>query len=1042
MTRASARLARRGPWSLGDDRQKRRGNLSAFCGAVSAVLFAIAVAHAASAAEVDIPIGNKSLPISIQADSATSWKQGAYEVWVLRGRCLLRQGDVVARSAEAVMWIDRAELYSGRNSKVIGYFEGDVTVDFGTTGDPLAAGFTKRGLLKDRSWVGRFHTVGGIDLKAPLTSGEPNVKPAIFDRGSEARTAGLPPLPAAGSPSAVQPAQFAAEVAPPAATPALSPNRRVRLFPRSTSRWNLRSFSEPNSNERITMISSGVQIMVEGLDQLGNISVETDRVVIWSSDLALPGAGGESTVSDDTPVEFYLEGNIVFRQGDRVIYADRMYYNVTQEYGVVLSAELLTPVPQYQGLVRLKADVLQQANRQHFEAYGAAFTGSRLGVPRYWLQAEAVSFDDMQTPLVDPFSNQPLTDPATGEPQVDHRMLAQSRNNFIYLFETPVLYWPKVSTDLTKPSYFIDSVNVRNDGILGTQVLVNFDMYQLLGITNRPPGSTWQLSTDYLSQRGFALGTNGNYMGDTLFGIPGPYYGHFDAWGLRDNGLDTLGADRVNLVPETRNRGRAEWFHRQTINDEYVFTGEVGYITDRNFLEQFYENEWDNFKDKTTGLELKRYVENMSYSITADVRLNDFFTQTEWLPRLDHFWLGQSLLNDTFTWYEHSHVGYARLQTAVPPTNPVDAATFDPLPWEVPSEGIHAATRQELDLPVQVGGMKVVPYVLGEAAVWGQDINGDQTTRLLGQTGVRSSLPFYSIDPNVRSEIFNLNGLAHKVVLESEFLYADADKDLNQFPLYENLDDDATEHFRRRLKFETFGLPAGTDVPLRFDERYFAFRNGMQSWVTAPSTEIADDLMFLRAGMRNRWQTKRGLPGQERIIDWIVFDLEAVYFPKEDRDNFGTPVGLIDYEFRWHVGDRVTLLSDGFTDFFDQGLKQYTAGLLYTRPELGNLYVGYRSSDGPINSEVLVAAVNYRMNEKYIFTGGASVDLGQTGNIGQNIALTRVGESALIRIGATFDASRDNIGINFLVEPRFLPRTRLGNVGGVPIPPAGARGLE
>ena len=43
--------------------------------------------------------------------------------------------------------------------------------------------------------------------------------------------------------------------------------------------------------------------------------------------------------------EVYLEGNIVFRQGDRVIYADRMYYNVRQEYGVVLNAEMLTPVP-------------------------------------------------------------------------------------------------------------------------------------------------------------------------------------------------------------------------------------------------------------------------------------------------------------------------------------------------------------------------------------------------------------------------------------------------------------------------------------------------------------------------------------------------------------------------------------------------------------------------------------------------------------------------------------------------------------------------
>jgi hypothetical protein len=41
-----------------------------------------------------------------------------------------------------------------------------------------------------------------------------------------------------------------------------------------------------------------------------------------------------------------------------------------------------------------------------------------------------------------------------------------------------------------------------------------------------------------------------------------------------------------------------------------------------------------------------------------------------------------------------------------------------------------------------------------------------------------------------------------------------------------------------------------------------------------------------------------------------------------------------------------------------------------------------------------------------------------------------------------YDASRDNLGLNLALEPRFLPRSRLGQVGGVQIPPAGAYGLE
>jgi len=58
------------------------------------------------------------------------------------------------------------------------------------------------------------------------------------------------------------------------------------------------------------------------------------------------------------------------------------------------------------------------------------------------------------------------------------------------------------------------------------------------------------------------------------------------------------------------------------------------------------------------------------------------------------------------------------------------------------------------------------------------------------------------------------------------------------------------------------------------------------------------------------------------------------------------------------------------------------------------------------------------------------------------VRLTRVGESFLFQVGFTYDVSRDNLNVSLLVEPRFMPGNRLGRVGGVAIPPAGAYGLE
>jgi hypothetical protein len=177
-------------------------------------------------------------------------------------------------------------------------------------------------------------------------------------------------------------------------------------------------------------------------------------------------------------------------------------------------------------------------------------------------------------------------------------------------------------------------------------------------------------------------------------------------------------------------------------------------------------------------------------------------------------------------------------------------------------------------------------------------------------------------------------------------------------------------------------------------------------------------------------------------VDWVVFDVEGSFFPNGNRDNFGENVGLVNYDFRWHVGDRLTMLSDGYFDFFSDGLAMYTLGGVISRPEIGDLYVGVRSMEGPISSNVLVASVNYRMSEKWILTAGSSVDFGATGNIGQSLAVTRIGESTLMKLGVNVDSSRDNVGAIFMIEPRFLPNSRLNRLGGVQIPPAGWQRLE
>jgi hypothetical protein len=989
-------------------------------------------------------------PISVRAEQARRWREGTYEVWLLHGNCEFRQGELFARCRDAVLWIERAQPMAKEPSHVIAYFETDVwmSVESPKKENKNSRNGPATEMNLGKSWLGRFNTVGPIEVSSLEPVEETGAQLPVYGRGIEAL--------GWHSRNQVKPAQFeeplpspttsSGEVVPLPTLPGIvaAPSaRQVSILSRSSLGVQVQTYSGSTPDERILAITGGVRVVVSGIEGIGSpaeipvlpsgvVMIEADRAVAWTTAFTDLNIGGDGNAQGNTGRwEIYLEGNIVFREGERVIYSDRLYY----------SAEMLTPVPGYEGLLRLKADVLQQLDQQNFQAYGAALTSSRLGVPRYWLQSENMSLNLQNQQVVDPLTGQPIPGPQS-DSLADTSVLVTSRNNFIYIGGVPVFYWPVAVTDATKPTFYVDRVRLNNDNVFGSQVFIDWDTYQVFG--RRPiEGTKWTFSTDYLSERGPAAGTTFQYDRGSFLTHPGETHGLLDVWGIKEEGTDNLGSDRRALLPEEEFRGRVLWQHRQRLLNDFQFTAEVGLISDRNFLEQYYEREWDENKDQTTGIELKRFNQHSTWSITADAQLNDFFTQTERLPRFDHFLIGQSIFG-ALTWHGHSHVGYEHLRVASPPSpiNPSEVATFDPLAWEADREGLRAATRQEIDWPFELGALKIVPYVLGEAAHWGEDLSANEVTRYYGQTGVRASLPFWRADPMVHSTLFNLNGLAHKITFDAELLYADAEENLDVFPLYDQLDDDATEHFRRRFFFNTFGGVPGGNTPAKYDERLFALRSGMQSWVTAPSTEIVDDLAYGKFGVRQRWQTKRGLPGQERIVDWIILDVEGFYFPEDDRDNFGQEFGMLDYDFRWHLGDRLTLLSDGFADLFGQGLRTFTTGASISRPERGNLYLGYRSIEGPISSNILLGSLSYRMTEKWIATGGASFDFGTTGNIGQTFQLTRVGESALVRVGFNYDASRDNLGINLAIEPRFLPSSRLGRVGGVQVPPAGAYGLE
>lgn len=798
---------------------------------------------------------------------------------------------------------------------------------------------------------------------------------------------------------------------------------------------DIQTINRPETGETLVIARGGVTIMVEdvslqipgmpGLTQLGTVSISADRVVFWGP--LIQDLFNDPSRIGQSDGELYLEGDIVFRQGERIIYAESMYYNVAQETGMVLDAEAITTIPEYQGVVRLKAEVLQQVARGNYLAFDAAVTTSRMGVPRYWLQSQRLQLSDRTTTTVD----------ARGAPVLTSEPFVESNNNFVYAAGIPVFYWPTLASPLRLPTLYVSDIAVKNDNVFGTQLLLDFNMFQLLGIDDAPRDVEWTLSTDYLSDRGPAIGTSLDYTVPGLLGIPGPALGSLDAWVINDDGTDTLGQGRKNLTPERENRGRAFLQHRHYLPSDYEFIAELGWVSDRNFLEQYLENEWDRDVDHRTALRLHRYYGVNRFDLTAQSQVNDFFTETQQLPSLEHYMLGGSVFN-TFTTSMYNRIGYYDLEPADPPGDPALTGGFILPPAVVDVDGLIATHKQEVALPFSLGPVKVVPNAVGEVTYYGQAVDGDDLTRLVTGGGVRLNLPMWRADPNVRSSLLNINGLAHKLDWQAEYYYANSNTNLDEVPLYDPLDDNAQEEFRRRLTFNTFGGA----LPSRFDPRTYAFRQGVQSRVTSPSDSIADDLQQFRLGLHQTFETKRGLAGRERIVDLFQFNIDTILFPRSDRDNFGESVGPTTYDAQYFIGDRVSILSDGYFDFFDDGLRSISLGVQTSRPGLGDVYIGLLSLEGPISSTVLRSNLNYRLNEKWIASASNTYDFGDTGSVGQSLALTRVGESFLVQMGLNVDSGRDNVGFRFGIEPRFWPRPKLGRLGGELIPPPGVEGLE
>ncbi len=944
-------------------------------------------------------------PVAISADYATEGKtEDGQKAFVLRGHCRVQQADTVATAQRMVLWLSSA---SGKES-IAAYLEDEVRVEQVGQSDQQPNAFLQLST-----------TTGGVDSQFRFrATNEAVEQDALFQRALARRRS--------VQRTALTQTQYAVpsqeQMAPSLRqSPSSDRSRRIRISPRSGMDFNIQSQKSTNTvpPEQITILTGGVNLIIEGISSFDVIDLSADRIVIWTEANEANQFSPDMVQSQDSQYQVYLEGNIVGRQGNNVLRAERAYYDAREDRGLLLDAELSIKPPELGGQrLRVRAEKLRQNSRNEFHASNAWTSTSQFGQPGYRIQAsdiflETYYAEPLELPQLGGEIDSSRFDPVTGAPRYREVPYVTSLNNTFILDEYPLFYLPYVAGSAEASNVPIRSATFASDRVFGQQLRTKWDLLQLLGV-EKPAGTNLDLNLDFLSKRGPGAGLDGSYLTHDLFGTSGTSFGEGKAYYIYDHGHDRMGFDRLNLDPPENNRGRYTFRHQQDMSDGFKLLFESGYLSDRNFLEQFYESEFDTGKDIESVSRLTQTNNNLQWGLLLRTTPFEFENNTAWLPRGDLTVLGEPLLDGWLSWSSHTMAGYAQLNQADPPNIPGDL--FSPLPYYADLTGGVAMTRHELSAPLNFGAFNVVPYAWGEAAGWSNDFTNDSLSRVVGSAGVRGSIMFSKVLPEVRSRIFNLNGLNHKMVFDFDWSITESNRDISLIPQWNEFDDNSQERFRERLLVNTFG---GV-LPPQFDPRNFAIRSGAGSSITAPYHELVGDMNVVRLGWRNRWQTKVGPPERLRIKDWMTLDLDASLFPNANRDNFGQTAGLLGARYAWHVGDRTSVLSNAYFDLFGGAMQLWSVGVLNQRSTRGSIYTGIRQVKGEgFESRILSFSSSYAMSDKWISTLGTAYDLAEGRNRGQSMTLTRVGADFLFHFGANVDVSKNNFGIGISVEPRI-----------------------
>jgi LPS transport system D len=949
--------------------------------ALSLTVLALLLPSASALGQIQPP----SDKLLVDAAAANTWSDGTSDIIQLKGPVTIRLDRMVLRANAAVIWLSSEPGLVIEQERAEIALVGDAVVR-----EPARA--------ITRSAPELFVTVavrGDIRVSADQRLTDDQSDSEVYQRASALRRAAQPAPP---SPTAaLQPGSAAA--APGTTYRPLPPGAATR--PSSMVRFRAAdSEFVPTSDETLAVQLSGNVAIFLTQPNGDFIEIRADRAVLFTnekSNKSFEDASGSSASLGNKITGAYLEGDVrmtytpaVGPKQEQRLWAQRVYYDIVHNQAVLTDAILRTSdlTPAGEIPITIRAQKLRQLSLGEYEGEHTELSTSSFATPTYSVKTDQVYIEQDQA-----------ISPITGEPEPVTNYVAKA--DTLNFFDVPVFYAGQAAGSVDEDPYPLRQISISNTKRFGAGFASEFGLYESLG-KPRPPGLDVSFLADYFSKRGEATGINADYTGANLdqdSNSFSDFAGRIHSFIISDKGDDQFNGERVDVTPPDETRGKFLFEHQQFFSDGWQAQIRGGYVSDPSFLEEYYQNEFYENQPYDAQAYLKHQQDTEAFTMLAEADTNRFPTTSdqqqenfdvEKLPEVGYQRIGDSLADDNLTFYSSNTVDRLRFAKS---HFSLDQQGFVGISPGIPSEGYTGTisspvyrgdTRQEVDYPIQLGQIKVVPYVIGRDTGYSDSPSDDSKNRAYGGAGVRMTTDFWKVDDTVQSDLFDIHRVRH--IIEPE---------INLYTSGENVDRD-------------------------------------QLYIYDENVDGISDVSLAEVALHQRWETYRGPPGKQDSVDFLSLNITAdmytnpptdagilpdkfrgLFFPSDPEASI--PRDAINADATWLISDSTAVVADEEYDVDHQVLATASVGLAVKRYDRLAYYLGLRYIEQE-NSDLATASISYQLTTKYTLILTQSYDFGQK-DVATYFSMVRQFDRLTCAATIYHDSTTGDSGFEFNVYP-------------------------